>query len=412
VATGSILITVVIAGRLPEGGTVAMYAAWTVAALVFAIARWGRSGRPPLRLLLDLSTIATVVLVLLVVVGLPQSPAPEYGGQKAQLTVVTLLLPFVAALVVGANHRDAMLFLRIVGWMGVATAAYSVFLVATGQALEIHPGRFSVGETVNPIDLARSLGEAALIMLFLASNQNRLGPRVLTALPVVLLLAAMLSSGSRAPLLSLVIALPALLLTRVRDRRAFRRLALSFAALGVAAVVAIGALVPAESITRAVSSFGGDETVAAGASETRGSLWNQALEASAQDPLLGIGTGGFLAVNTDLAYPHNIFLEILLENGVFALLALILAIGAALHRLVGYALAQRPGSDIAGLMVSLIVFTVFNSFFSGDLPGNNAIWGWIGLGSGVVAAGRARVATERRAAQTRRYRIGTEIPAG
>jgi O-antigen ligase len=77
-------------------------------------------------------------------------------------------------------------------------------------------------------------------------------------------------------------------------------------------------------------------------------------------PLHGIGLGGF-ADHSPLLYPHNLFLEVLLEGGLIAFLMLCLCTGIMIVTL------YRRWREIDSRLVSLLILFFVGAQFSGDL---------------------------------------------
>jgi O-antigen ligase len=107
------------------------------------------------------------------------------------------------------------------------------------------------------------------------------------------------------------------------------------------------------------------------------------MDALAEAPWTGIGTGGFsqlLRMGDIRAYPHNLAAEVLIENGVVGLAVLGAFVGLGLVR--GFRLRGDP----RGLMLlSCALFSLFNAMVSGDITTNEWIWLF-----GGILAGRAR----------------------
>jgi O-antigen ligase len=219
---------------------------------------------------------------------------------------------------------------------------------------------------------------------------------VLALLPTAI---AFLGTGSRGPLLGLVLAVPTMLLWMFGNKRMAKRVVVTvgIALVGATALSSIG-VIPGQSVDRALSVFTGSEL----AGETpRSVLWGEAthqIASSWQNATIGIGTGSFAAVETHgETYPHNIVLETWAELGIIGVALLALAIGASLYRLGGLTLRGGDSGALAGLLFSLIVYGVVNALVSGDLAGNHQIWVYMGLGSGLVMASRFGAAAGRAA---------------
>jgi O-antigen ligase len=80
------------------------------------------------------------------------------------------------------------------------------------------------------------------------------------------------------------------------------------------------------------------------------------------------------------AYPHNIFAEVVIENGIPGILVLIGLLGLAVAR--GIAGRTDPRTLFALLA---FLFALWNAQLSGDLSGNEWIWLFAG-----ILAGRQR----------------------
>jgi O-antigen ligase len=97
----------------------------------------------------------------------------------------------------------------------------------------------------------------------------------------------------------------------------------------------------------------------------------------------GLGTGGFsdlLSKGDYRFYPHNLFAEVGIENGLPGLLALFGFLGSGMAR------ALRAARDPYVLAAFLgFLYAFLNAQFSGDLMANEWIWLFAGL-----IAGRTR----------------------
>ncbi len=388
VVTGATLISMVAAGKLPEGGTVAAYTAWLLLGLVVTMVRSDRM-HPPLRLVLDFSAAGTLMLAALMLVRLPASADYEYGFDKIQLYVLVCMVPFVVGVVVGYVRRDLALFFRVFVVMAVGAALYNTYLIATGSANQQFSDRYSLDESIDVIGLGRTMGEASLVLLFFLVRARTVRTRLLLALALAPCAITFLSSGSRGPVIGMVVALPSVLLWRAASPVVAKRLALSLVAVGGLAVVAVVALVPPEATQRSLSIF---QTTEEAGDTSRFLLWGEAIQSFGDNlvhTLAGIGTGSYAAISTHGAlYPHNIFLEVGSELGVLGLLAIAAFVISVVVRLLG--LVARGGEDAgwSGLLLTLFVFALVNAQFSGDVPYNSGLWLWGGLASGLAAAAR------------------------
>jgi O-antigen ligase len=399
---GSLLVPLVI-GQAPKGATVTTFAAWSMLGIAIAILRADRP-RPRLAAAVNLSVIGTALILALLLVRFPASLSPGYGSQKIQLFVLLAIVPFIGGVLIGYVRRDLALYLKIFGGLILAAALFDVYLVATGRANTLGSDRLSLSQSTNPIGLARNMGELLLILIFaiVRTGRGRVRLGLLAATPVVAF--ALLSSGSRGPLLGLVVAIPTLLVAARGDQRMVRRMLVTLGIGGVVVTVAATAFVPPAAAQRALSVFtGGTEQVG---EVSRYTLWHEAVGAINDDwkhVLFGQGTGSFDAIDVyQEKYPHNIVLELWAELGIFGVAAFVLCLGSAIARLTALSATGGETGALAGLIVALLVFGLINALVSSDIAGNAGLWGWMGLGTGLaatrapgLAGARRRIAPER-----------------
>ena len=387
--TSVILFYVLVGAHLPQGGTTLLVTVWLVLAIVLALARPDPL-RAPVRLAIDGGGIALAVLGALVVVGTASSLSPQYAGVKTQLFLVEGLVPFAAGLVVALGRRSLLLLFRIYAVGGVLTSLYGVWLLLAGGAVETNQNRFTIGQQVNPIGFARSMAETLIILIVLLVDARTTRTRVLLALAAIPVVIAMLGAGSRGPTIGLVAAFAALVAVRHGSGPAFRRLVASLLAIVALGAVAVALVVPAQTAGRALSIFTGKDE--SGDSATRFQLWGQAIDYLPGNPwrfVTGIGTGSFAALSPDEDYPHNMVLEVLLEQGLAGFLALMIFLVVALRK--SWRLGRLPDDDgtIGSLVFALVVFAVVAAMFSGDIGANGAVFLWSGVAAGLVARVRA-----------------------
>jgi len=95
-------------------------------------------------------------------------------------------------------------------------------------------------------------------------------------------------------------------------------------------------------------------------------------------PALGWGVGGWAAYyfhTDDMHYPHNMFLEVGVEEGLMGLAALlallVTAFGAART-------VFREGGERFAFLLPVLIFSVGVTMTSGDIDDNRFVWFWCG----------------------------------
>jgi hypothetical protein len=359
----------------------------------------------------DRRTIVLLFLCVWLWIGTLWTPAPRYGQEKALgFTLVVPLLFSGAALLWPAYDRERALdrWLRV-GL--IAGAAMALIGLAASLGFNLEQAGNGVADSeppssrlqwlgTSPIWLARALS-IWLILALWAATRRRL-PVALAAAVGIVALTLMSLTGSRGPLLALMLSpLGLLLLPRGPNRavRSRRRVVVTLAVLA-ACLLAILLLVSPEQRARvgtaflrvpagtvlATSSPGanglGDVTGLVGSdpsSRLRGAFLTRAKEALTTGLPWGLGTGGFAVAFTGVdyrLYPHNMIAEVLLENGLPGLLLVFLFVMWVWW---GARRLARRGQGSARWVWVLFLMALLNAQVSGDLPFNEGIWFWGGM---------------------------------
>lgn len=172
---------------------------------------------------------------------------------------------------------------------------------------------------------------------------------------------ALLLSASRGPLFAMFLALfIAALPERSFKYRAVRRATICAITVGI--VMFAFSFAPESTQERIVNFSTGNSTT------TRLDLYRGAAHLASVNPQ-GIGWGQFgSTMQQPETYPHNVFLEVLVEAGWVPLFVLVVWIGFAL---------KRARSD--QLLLSCLLFMLLNALVSGDINGNRVLWSFVAL---------------------------------
>ncbi|MGQ7792532.1 O-antigen ligase family protein [Faunimonas sp. B44] len=209
----------------------------------------------------------------------------------------------------GLVARAERVFAAIAAALGAA--AIVRFLLVPDDTFRLH----GFGAAWNSVLAGISFGAAVVIVAARAIGERTgIATTLLSAAACAVLIAAVVLSGSRGPLVGLALALAIIMLGSLRRAR--------LPALAVAAAVGVGML----------AFVGLDDLPARGLSH-RPELWKQALAYAESHPLFGYGAGTRLSFSLpgdlQLHMPHNVFLSALLQGGAVAA-GLLAALCAAL----------------------------------------------------------------------------------
>ena len=309
---------------------------------------------------------SVLALWLTFTIGAAGAALSDVGAAKSSylfsITLTAALAPFV--LLSTARSRSWWIY----GNVGAAALMSLCLLVYPNLSYQATYGRLTpVG--ISTVESGRTIGAGVLVCFVLAlSSKQRLRLVWLAAGAAGVVL--MLTVGSRGPLLSTVIAIVITMLLS----KAFAQSRFIVLPATIGAVVGLGWLLYQlawRSTLRLTDLLNGTQV-----DTNRRSLYGEAASLIEHHPL-GVGWGGFgqyQAVTTG-SYPHNIFLEITVEGGWLAGLAMIAFVAVALRRLLANSVS-RDGAILFGLAV----YWLLAAQTSSDVNGNRLTWTSLAIG--------------------------------
>lgn len=315
-----------------------------------------------------------LLFLLLALASLREGLSP-YALDKVKGLLTFTAMAALASPILVSSREHLKLFAQALFAVGFVMAAVaSATFMMSSSTIE----RLSVFGS-NTIALGRAAG-IALIYATLSLSSGE-GHVVVSLISICLSVFALLASGSRGPLIAVVLSL--LTVFWAFPRSLSRRPGRMVLVLVVVITALFGGLQfgPQASLIRIESflygSIGPSTMV----------RWEAAASSIAliSTHPLGIGIGGFereaaiISGNSLIVYPHNILLEVLLEAGWVAGIYFILTIGWALLRM----LQSRHGQDSQlelKFLFCLSLFALSNGLVSGDLNDNRLLFGLIGIG--------------------------------
>jgi O-antigen ligase len=325
-----------------------------------------------------------LVIAVMLAVSLNWTAIPDYGTEKtlkfATFCVLAALAPF--CLIESWRDLERLLAVFVVG-----AIVSAVIVLALGST--VGSGRLEFGGEGNTLYTSRFLLIGAAILV-LASALRLWRHRLLLPLAAVVLIGVAVGIGSRGPLVAFAFAMVSTVIAVVL--RQPRRLLPVLLVVGFGVALLSFISLPETSAER----LAGVASDPAGTLQgnLRSKLYAQAIEATEEHPLVGIGAGGFfqygyLITHLEERYPHNIFLETSSELGIPAALLLaicVLAMLAGLFRRAWAAVDDRDGALIH-VIAAVFLIELFAAQFSGDFNDNRGVWALLGVGWLVVRHG-------------------------
>lgn len=306
------------------------------------------------------------------------TPVPDYGSEKLWRFLVFGSLLFFGSFLLMNSEED----------FRDLTVGTVVFALAVGVSSFhfSHQGRLTANENVVHIGIGQLIGLAILLLLFYRFRSRRLR-RLALLIGVPVLAVGLVSAETRGAILALILGLASAIFTpRWKTGLLSRKQALVAVAVVLAAVFAVSVYWfrgASESkfqykITELAQIVKGS-TEAQGTATERLTFYKAALRAIPEHPLLGWGIGGWSMYywHEDYRfYPHNLFLEIGVEQGSVGLIALGILLSAVFLTLRQSAAAA---AERFPALLPVLVYLLAATMFSGDIDDNRFLWFWCGM---------------------------------
>ncbi len=325
-----------------------------------------------------------ILIVLLgfiwLVFGVLYSDSTAFGSIKALRYLSFNATLFVIPLIIRWTQSTFISFLKSLAAIGAVAGWLSIiFIVYNGLNLS---ERVYLVQEVNVIWISRAMGISiiATLGLIFLKQKDHITLFLLLSLPG--LLSSMLISGSRGPILALVIGLATIAIFMTKRKKS----TITYLIVGFGLFMTVGMMalyLSSSSIRLLTDPTKLDSDMSA---LHRVIAWLKSIELIRNNIIIGIGTGGFQSVGNQLfpwlprnsyAYPHNIFLEIFAENGLLGLLILFFPI----FKITFWESQLNKLDDFKNqaIVLGLLVFALINAQVGGDLTMNEGIWYSVGI---------------------------------
>ena len=311
------------------------------------------------------------------------TPSPVSGWLKIGRFLIFASSMFVAPFIFLRNKSDSIRMLNYFKFLSATiliAMLINLLIIATSGGLFTYLVRASL-LGANPIAVSRSLAVIAAMVTVIGIRRE--GWKRLTALVILaLILLAIVSTGSRGPLASFFAGI--ILFTVMFESPVYKSRLFLVGGISIVIVFGLLLLLPESLTTRYMQITQGDVIVTAGGVErvstiaTRLNFWSLSLKGWLSGPsnfLFGMGASGFSSffVWRDFRwYPHNIFFEVLVEQGFVGFVLLIMMIAVAVRYLLK---ARKVGmlSEHSSVWVAATLVIFFSAQFSGDINDNRIL---------------------------------------
>ncbi|KAF3981537.1 MAG: O-antigen ligase family protein [Methylococcales symbiont of Hymedesmia sp. n. MRB-2018] len=270
-----------------------------------------------------------------------------------------------------AHDRQVKIKEFLVAIMCIGLLA-SIYALVKGDSISEYVVRLTIGN-VSSIPLSILVGQSFLIALyFLIMEQSSRLKKILLFVGIVILLYTEILTNTRSTVIGIFLGILVFLLLSYRKFGFNTYIKWELITL-IVALIAFFMMAPDDLYKRG---FLGFERLISGnygeSEEIRLSAWATALDIFSENVFFGIGAGNF-SQHYFFYYPHNIFFEVLSENGLVGFLFLLILMGTAFKSVL------RLQSSIGWLVCALFVFSFFVAQVSLTLWMHKSLFIWLSL---------------------------------
>jgi O-antigen ligase len=340
-----------------------------------------------------------VALIGLMAASLVYTPVFDAGIEKlarfVTVTGIVIVAPFAVLDTLGAFKR----------FLGAFAAA--AFTICAWSLSDLGGSERLTTPSNNTIGLGHIACALILLIWFAVIPRYRLPYRILSYLLLAVPAFALIGSGSRGP----AIACAAVMLVSVFFLPRLRTDLACLTLLGAVALPFAGIPETAFGYLRTLTSSPDVSSLLG----FRSDLLTQAWSLFQQHPLAGVGLQGFRYASPNPAlynWPHNIFLELASELGIFGMLAgiaiFVFAVREAVRQLRD---PQSPYFVLSQISAALLLSGILNATNTGDINSDRSTWLFVSLV--FVIRGLAFGTERQRSALTAAIQVaGPQLPAG
>lgn len=311
------------------------------------------------------------------------TPSPNYGWQKIIRFIVFNSTMFITPFIIISNIEDSkrvlLWFRNILIVFSTIMFGYILYFLAISSGISFLIRVSILG--ANPIAVASFLAIACGMMIVLMVRSNLKNWSFY--LPILtLLLVGLIMTGSRGPIMSLILGS---ILYLVLFEKEYRKRFFLFGIVLVFLLIVIMQVLPENFTTRYLNYTTGDLVIQregvkrVSTIAMRLQYWELSISEwlrNIKTILVGVGSGGFSSfyiLRDYKFYPHNMFVEVLLELGIIGLSVLLL-FWYKISRILFYLKKIENISIVSAMWVVAAIIRFLGAQFSGDISGNRVVW--------------------------------------
>lgn len=351
---------------------------------VFGVKRLMNNPRILKQMVVSISLFAAFTAIILISYLLTDSVA--YANEKTMRYLLITAWSFIGVYVLINDKASLLKFIK-----SIILIAFIVSLVGFNDLISnwragTYNGTIFVMDT-DYLALGRTVGLGLVLLVTTQWFSNQRSYKKTTMAMIIIMAVVILFSGGKMPLMSTMLTffIITILATRfiskgklVVNKGVFRLTVLSI--IGTLLLLPVYLSGAFDNIFTRISSFfdGGDTSTL-----MRVVLYQTAIDMIKENPIFGTGWASFPLYFYDKdikVYPHNIFLEVFSELGVFGLLFLVLLIMYAIFQgVIKYKKMNHKFNNIQLAIIGGFIFFLLNANTSGDLTDNKILLTFVAL---------------------------------
>lgn len=345
--------------------------------LVFAVVKLFSNPRFPKQTLISTGLFAVFTIIILM--SFLYTESVVYANEKTIRYLVITSWSFLGVYVLIRDTKSLMKFINSIILISFIVSIVGLHSIVTNLLAGTYIGRVFVMDT-DYLALGRTVGLGLLLLISLKWFDSQKSTKI-SNIMILIMAFVLLFSGGRMPLLGMIASLLALMIlaTKVTSskkviiNKGVKRLS-RFLVLGLIVLIPVYMSGKFNDIFLRISGlFSGEDE----ASLVRLTLYKTALKMIAENPLIGTGWASFPLYYYGMdykVYPHNIFLEVFSELGIFGFIILTsILMYAVYYGLIKFKKRYKKFNNIQFSIIGGFLFFLLNANTSGDITDNKIL---------------------------------------
>ncbi|MCF7885300.1 MAG: O-antigen ligase family protein [Candidatus Marinimicrobia bacterium] len=310
-----------------------------------------------------------------------------YGADKVLKFILFNGLYFIGGMIVFQYPIKQNRFIEFLKYSILTIAIINtIFLIkhfVSGTLLQHIMVRFTLLESNSPISMARITGLGVLLWFIAAFQSKNSKNKLFASLAIIPLAVSLVATNTRGPILFSLLLIFVFVFFYLKISMTKK---LTFLGIFISIIIIFVLILPANTFNRFLllfhkASINANQSVwSAGSSARRVIFIKRLLVYLGQHPatlFIGSGAGSFADLFQDYGvclYPHNLFFEVLFEQGLLGFTILIISITILIRDI--YIYYYKKGNMTNDILIFVFGFMYFflNAMISGDVDSNRILW--------------------------------------